>query len=56
MEAFKHCRTCGYQLYLSAFGVRKDSHDGLRSECKECNRARRKKWRDSRVKGLVHGR
>lgn len=39
MEATKRCCTCGEQMPLSAFNVRKAAADGLQSRCRECSRA-----------------
>lgn len=41
-EAVKACSgPCGRQLPLSSFGVRRASRDGRKSQCQECERARR---------------
>lgn len=36
----KQCRRCGEEKAASEFHPRKDARDGLRSDCKECVRAR----------------
>lgn len=44
-KARKTCRMCGCRLALSRFGLRKDSPDGHRAECKECQRKAGKAYR-----------
>lgn len=43
--AKKVCRTCKRELDLEAFPLRKDSSDGHRNDCKDCNAKRNKKYR-----------
>ena len=48
----KVCCKCGVEKGLSNFRKRKDSKDGLRSECKECSYLVWKKYRDNNVKKI----
>jgi hypothetical protein len=43
----KICTLCGVVKPLSAFYARKQMRDGHKSECKECELARNKKWREA---------
>ncbi len=45
MEELKHCNQCNRDLPRSAFGPRRQSHDGLRPECRECRNRRQKRDR-----------
>lgn len=42
----KKCRMCGEFKLLSEFGKRKDSNDGHRHDCKECDKKRSKEYRE----------
>lgn len=43
----KTCKTCGLVLPVADFSPHKRSKDGLRGECKKCNSAANRAWRES---------
>lgn len=55
MENLKHCYQCGIDKPRSDFTPRKQSHDGLRPECRKCRNARQfKDWRKNLEKNRAH--
>ena len=48
----KTCTNCGEEKESSEFYSRKDSKDGLKSECKICTRARNSKYKKENMEAI----
>lgn len=56
MEFKKFCPACGEMKSIEEFGILRSSIDGLSYNCKECLRARVKKWLDNPENRKKHNR
>ena len=49
----KICSKCGIEKSLDQFPKRKDSKDGLRTDCNECNRKQKKQYYEDNKEILI---